>query len=136
MKKLITSIALVCLAASTNSIASDYMNIEQRQAAFCGKTWNGENVKNGMTFKGHLDAECKTNTIHFLSGKKAGETHVRKVTESYSNGESCMKFKSGKEVCNKFKDMGDGTYQGTKTAGKWKGQHYVTLSNIVEGNQL
>ena len=136
MKKLIILVALVCLAVSTNSFASDYMNRDQRQATFCGKTFNGENVKNGMTFKVYLDTECKTSTIHFLTGKKTGEIHERKVVESYPNGEQCLNWKSGNQVCNKMKDMGDGTYQGTKTSGKWKGQHYVTLSNIVDGNQL
>jgi len=136
MKKLVTSIALVCLAISTNSFASEFMNLEQRQATYCGKTINGENVKNGMTFKVYIDAECKTNTIHFIKGKRAGQTHVRKIVESYPNGETCMKWKNGNQVCNKVKDMGDGTYQVTKTNGKWKGQHYVTHSNIVDGNQL
>jgi len=104
MKKLITAIALVCLAISTNSFASDFMNLEQRQATFCGKTFNGENVKNGMTFKAYITADCMTNTIHFLAGKNAGKTFERKVVESYPNGESCMNFKSGKQICNKIKD--------------------------------
>jgi len=135
MKKLIATTAIICLAASSASYASDYMNQEQRQATFCGKTFNGENVMNGMTFKIHLDASCKTSTIHFLTGKKSGKTSKRSVT-SFPSGEICLKFKNGKERCNKMKDMGDGTYQGTSTFGKWKGKHYVTLSNIVDGNQL
>ena len=137
MKKIITSVAFICLASSATTIyASDFMNLEQRQATFCGKTYNGENVKNGMTFKVYLDAECKTSTIHFLTGKKEGQTHIRKVVESYPNGETCMNWKNGNQTCNKIKDMGDGTYQVTKTTKKWKGQHYVTLSNVVDGNKL
>ncbi len=136
MKKLFTSVVLICLSASSAAFASDYMNQEQRQATFCGKTFDGKNEVTGVTFKIHLDSACKTSTIHLLTGKKAGKTMARKITESYPNGESCLTFKNGKKRCNKMKDMRDGTYQGTSTFGKWKGKHYVTFSNIVDGNQL
>ena len=68
--------------------------------------------------------------------KKAMYVGNSVCVESYPNGETCMNWKNGSQVCNKMKDMGDGTYQGTKTTGKWKNQHYVTLTNIVVGNQL
>jgi hypothetical protein len=35
-----------------------------------------------------------------------------------------------------MKDMGDATYKGTGTSGRWKDKDYVILSNIVEGNEL
>ena len=136
MKKLISSAALIFLATSSLSLASDYMTGDQRQTAFCGKTFDGKNEFSGSTFKIHLDQECKTNTIHYLTGKKAGKTFERKINNIYANGELCRSSKNGKESCNKVKDMGNGTYEVTGTNGKWKGKHYVTLSNIVDGNQL
>lgn len=111
-----------------------YMNKEQRQTTFCGKTFDGEILSTGATFKVHIDSECKTNTIHFLTGKKAGKTVERKIISMSDEGEMC--HTKGRDYCNKMKDMGDGTYKGTGTSGKWKDKEYVKLSNIVDGNQL
>lgn len=136
MKKLIATTAMICLAASSASYASDYMNQEQREATFCGKTFDGRNEFSGWTFKVHIDGSCKNNTIRYLTGDKAGKTFDRKIGAIYPNGELCRQNNKGKERCNKVKDNGDGTYQVVSTAGKWKGKHYATLSNIVDGNQL
>ena len=121
-------------AGDTYQYAEDYMNKEQRQTTFCGKTFDGEILSTGATFKVHIDSECKTNTIHFLTGKKAGKTVERKIISMSEEGEMC--HTKGRDYCNKMKDMGDGTYKGTGTSGKWKGKEYVKLSNIVDGNQL
>ena len=121
-------------AGDTDQSAGDYMNKEQRQTTFCGKTFDGEILSTGATFKVHIDSECKTNTIHFLTGKKAGKTVERKIISMSDEGEMC--HTKGRDYCNKMKDMGDGTYKGTGTSGKWKDKEYVKLSNIVDGNQL
>jgi hypothetical protein len=121
-------------AGDTGQYAEDYMNKEQRQTTFCGKTFDGEILSTGATFKVHIDSECKTNTIHFLTGKKAGKTVERKIISMSDEGEMC--HTKGRDYCNKMKDMGDGTYKGTGTSGKWKDKEYVKLSNIVDGNQL
>lgn len=121
-------------AGDTDQYAEDYMNKEQRQTTFCGKTFDGEILSTGATFKVHIDSECKTNTIHFLTGKKAGKTVERKIISMSDEGEMC--HTEGRKYCNKMKDMGDGTYKGTGTSGKWKDKEYVKLSNIVDGNQL
>ena len=121
-------------AGDTDQYAEDYMNKEQRQTTFCGKTFDGEILSTGATFKVHIDSECKTNTIHFLTGKKAGKTVERKIISMSDEGEMC--HTKGRNYCNKMKDMGDGTYKGTGTSGKWKDKEYVKLSNIVDGNQL
>ena len=134
MRKILLNTAIALILASPVSYAEDFMNKEQRQATFCGKTFDGKVLSSGATFKVHIDSECKTNTIHFLTGKKAGKTVERKIISMSDEGEMCH-TKAGK-YCNKMKDMGDGTYKGTVTAGKWKDKEYVKLSNIVDGNQL
>jgi hypothetical protein len=121
-------------AGDTYQYAEDYMNKEQRQTTFCGKTFDGEILSTGATFKVHIDSECKTNTIHFLTGKKAGKTVERKIISMSDEGEMC--HTEDRKYCNKMKDMGDGTYKGTGTSGKWKDKEYVKLSNLVDGNQL
>ncbi|NNJ91675.1 MAG: hypothetical protein HKP55_08375 [Gammaproteobacteria bacterium] len=136
MKKIIVSVALIFLAASSTTFASDYMNQEQREAKFCGKTFNGKNEISGWTYKVHVDASCKNKKIQYVTGKKAGKTFDRKITKIDPNGEWCRLTNRGQQRCNKMKDMGDGTYQGTSTFGKWKGKHYVTLSKIVIDEQL
>jgi len=134
VRKILLNTAIALIAASPISYAEDFMNKEQRQATFCGKTFDGENLISGATFKIHIDSECKTNTIHFLTGKKAGKTRERKIISMSDEGELCHTF--NRDYCNKMKDMGDGTYKGTGTSGKWKDKEYVKLSNIVDGNQL
>ena len=137
MKKtfLITAMSLILI--SQISYAEDFMNKEQRQAAFCGKTFDGENLITGTTFKIHIDSECKTNTIYYLSGKKAGKTFERKITSMSPIGELCRTSNNGKKVdCNKMQDMGDGTFEATGISGRWKDKRYVRLSNFVDGNQL
>ena len=134
MSKISLNTAIALILASPISYAEDFMNKEQRQATFCGKTFDGEVLSSGATFKVHIDSECKTNTIHFLTGKKAGKTVERKIISMSDEGEMCH-TKAGK-YCNKMKDMCDGTYKGTGTSGKWKDKEYVKLSNIVDGNQL
>ena len=137
MKKtfLITAMSLILI--SQISYAEDFMNKEQRQAAFCGKTFDGENLINGVTFKIYIDQECKTNTIYYLTGKPAGKTFERKITSISPNGELCRTSNDGKkEDCNKMQDMGDGTFEATGISGRWKGKRYVRLSNFVDGNQL
>ena len=134
MRKILLNTAIALILASPISYAEDFMNKEQRQATFCGKTFDGENLISGATFKIHIDSECKTNTIHFLTGKKAGKTVERKIISMSDEGELCHTF--NRDYCNKMKDMRDGTYKGTGTSGKWKDKEYVKLSNIVDGNQL
>ena len=134
MRKILLNTAIALILASPLSYAGDFMNKEQRQATFCGKTFDGEVLSSGATFKVHIDSECKTNTIHFLTGKKAGKTVERKIISMSDEGEMC--HTKARNYCNKMKDMGDGTYKGTGTSGKWKDKEYVKLSNIVDGNQL
>lgn len=134
MRKLLLNTAMALIVASPVSYAEEFMNKEQRQATFCGKTFDGENLISGATFKIHIDSECKTNTIHFLTGKKAGKTSERKIISMSDEGELC--HTSNRDYCNKMKDMGDGTYKGTGTSGKWKDKEYVKLSNLVDGKQL
>ena len=134
MRKILLYTAIALIVASPISYAEDYMNKEQRQTTFCGKTFDGEILSTGATFKVHIDSECKTNTIHFLTGKKAGKTEERKIISISDEGELC--HTSNRDYCNKMKDMGDGTYKGIGTSGKWKDKEYVILSNIVDGNQL
>jgi len=136
MKQLIAYAVLICLAASPITYASDYMNQEQREATFCGKTFNGKNEISGWTYKVHVDASCKNKTIQYETGKKAGKTFDRQITKIYPNGEWCRLTNRGKQRCNKIKDMGDGTYQGMSTFGKWKGKHYVTLTSIADDGQF
>ncbi len=134
MRKIVLSTATALILVSPAPYAGDFMNKEQRQATFCGKTFDGAVLSNGVTFKVHIDPECKTNTIHFLTGKKAGKTVERKVISMSDEGEMC--HTKGRDYCNKMMDMGDGTYKGTGTTGKWKDKEYVKLSNLVDGNQL
>lgn len=134
MRKLLLNTAMALIVAAPVSYAGEFMDKEQRQATFCGKTFDGENLISGATFKVHIDSECKTNTIHFLTGKKAGKTRERKVISMSDEGELC--HTSNRDYCNKMKDMGDGTYKGTGTSGKWKDKEYVRLSNLVDGKQL
>jgi len=134
MRKILLNTAIALILVSPTSYAQDFMNKEQRQATFCGKTFDGEVLSSGATFKVHIDSECKTNTIHFLTGKKAGKTVERKIISMSDEGEMC--HTKVRNYCNKMKDMGDGTYKGTGTSGKWKDKEYVKLSNLVDGNQL
>jgi hypothetical protein len=137
MKKISSFLAFSLLVVSPFSFAEEFMNQEQRQAAFCGKTFDGENLITGTTFKIHIDQDCKTNTIHYLTGKIAGKTFERKITSISPNGELCRTSNDGKkEDCNKMQDMGDGTFEATGISGRWKGKRYVRLSNFVDGNQL
>ena len=134
MSKISLNTAIALILASPTSYAEDFMNKEQRQDTLCGKTFDGEVLSSGATFKANIDSECKTNTIHFLTVKKAGKTVERKIISMSGEGEMC--HTKGRNYCNKMKDMGDGTYKGTGTSGKWKDKEYVKLSNIVDGNQL
>ena len=72
---LITAIALIVVSPA--SYAEDYMNKEQRQTTFCGKTFDGEILSTGATFQVHIDSECKSLTIHFRTGIRAGESGER-----------------------------------------------------------
>jgi hypothetical protein len=134
VRRILLNTAIALIVASPISHAEGFMTKEQRQATFCGKTFDGENLISGVTFKIHIDSACRTNTIHFLTGKKAGKTEERKIISMSDEGESC--HTSNRDYCNKMKDMGDGTYIGLGTSGKWKDKEYVKLSNIVDGNQL
>jgi hypothetical protein len=134
MRKIVSSAAMALILASPISYAGEFMTKEQRQATFCGKTFDGKNLISGTTFKIHIDSECTLNTIHFLTGKNAGKTIDRKVISMSEEGELC--HTSGRDYCNKMKDMGNGTYRGVGTSGRWKDKEYVELSNIIDGNQL
>ena len=51
MRKLLSNTAIALILASPTSYAEDFMNKEQRQATFCGKTFDGEVLSSGATFK-------------------------------------------------------------------------------------
>lgn len=119
----------------TASFSGDYLSADQREAVFCGKTFDGQNTQSGWTFKVYSHDSCDKISIRYLTGDWAGKTFERRVTR-YPSGENCVRFEDGKDRCTKMKDAGNGTYHQYATNGKFNGQHVGTVTNIVEGNKL
>jgi hypothetical protein len=135
LKKILVLTTLVCAYLPTLSYSGEYLSADERKAVFCGKTYDGENLKSGWTYRIYSHSSCDKITIRYLTGDDAGKTFERRVTR-YPNGESCVKFEDGKDRCTKVKVAGNGVYHQYATNGKYNGEHIGTVTNIVDGNQM
>ncbi len=120
----------ICLAlGSSASVAEEFLNGEVLQKAFCGKTFKGENVEKGSTFKVYYPEKCDEVIHHFLTGGDAGKTVTWPLRISL-NGDHCV-VNGGKEKCAQFILNKDGVYQAMR-----EGKVIYTRSHPVEGNHL
>ena len=93
MKNLIVSAAVICLAVSSTSFASDYINQEQRQAAFCGKTFDGKNEESGfgcVTGIVVLAASCCIVVVKMTIGDFCGLCHLQSQNLSVVDCNFCV----------------------------------------------
>ena len=129
MKRFLLVAIASILSVPQLALASDYMNLEERQGMLCGKTYDVENQMSGWTFTVTVAPTCNTSSVSYKTGKKAGKTEGR-ILEGSADGKVCAMMPNGKKRCSFAKDMGDGTVHIYAAGGKHKGKHIATLSNI------
>ena len=130
MKANALKVSVVAMLFSATASAGEFMSSDELQSALCGKTLDGINHNSGFTFKTYYSEKCRDITVHYLTGKEAGKTHIFPL-KIYPSGDHCA-IRFNKEVCSKYKSIGNGVYHQILP----NGTHEVTRSNPVDGNQL
>lgn len=130
MKAIASTGLLFAAWLSATATAGDFMTGDELKAALCGKTADGVNHKSGWTFRTYYSENCRDITVKYLTGDKAGETHVFPL-KIYPSGDHCAK-RFNKEICSKYRSIGNGVYHQILP----DGTHEVTRSNPVDGNQI
>ena len=122
-------VSIVLALGSSLSVAEEFLNGETLQKAFCGKTYMGENVEKGSTFKVYYPEKCDEVIHYFLTGGDAGKT-VTWPLRINQNGDHCV-VNGGKEKCARFILNKDGVYQAMRD-----GKVIYTRSHPVDGKHL
>lgn len=129
MKSFIFYLGLALPLISNVSFAADFMSSDELKNTFCGKTFNGENIEKGSTFKVYYPEKCDEVIHHFLTGSTAGKTVTWPLRIS-PIGEHCV-TNDGKEKCASFVKVNEGIYNAMRD-----GKVIYTRKNSVNGNHL
>ena len=129
MKSHMFAFGIALALSSSVCVAEEFLSGEVLQKAFCGKTYKGENVEKGSTFKVYYPEKCNEVIHHFLTGGEAGKSVTWPLRISPS-GDHCV-VNGGKEKCARFILNKDGVYQAMRD-----GQVIYTRSHPTDGNHL
>ncbi|OOZ41037.1 hypothetical protein BOW53_05845 [Solemya pervernicosa gill symbiont] len=126
---LITPLALVLLLPlQAQAQAGDSLSGDEIKTLFTDKTFDGVNHNSGSCFKNYASPKGAC-LVHYLSGKKSGET-VEIAWKVKGDMHCCVK--KGKNICGTITNEGNGVYHKILE----NGVHLQTYSNVNEGNQL
>ena len=125
---LLLSTILIFCASSIAYAGGNALTTDEIKKLFSGKTSDWEKKKNGWKMKIYT-APNGEQTVHYITGKKAGEKRILKW--SAEDNTHCA-FRDGKKRCGKIVSIGNGKYQKINSKGKVSN----TITNFVNGKKL